>query len=876
MADSAPGFSSERPTQPLPRPLGRLMLLKLIARGGMGDVYLATTTGIEGAERPCIVKTVRRDHVHDGSFLARFLDEARVQSQLNHPGVAQVLEASTDDNGEPFTVVEYIEGRALSDVRQRAAQIGEAIAWPDAVSITLEIAQALAHVHERAGANGEPLSIVHRDLSPQNVMASYEGEVKIIDFGTARGQNRRCHTVAGVVFAKPGYVAPEVARHEVGDGRIDLYALGVILWETVAGKRFFSGEAQQHLEDVAHGRQAVAPLAAECGAPRLLDEVIAKLTANQPDQRYATAGRATQELARLLSLAPTGPLGERGVRARIASLMKRLWPREPARARAEFARLVAEARETQTESHTPAAGPIFDLVAARSAPSDPAVLAGTPYRIGKKIGEGTSGAVYEAEHVELGRQVAIKVLAPEHATATDAIDRFRREARAIARLAHPNIVALYDFGKSLDGRVYLVMERLIGETLDQQLTRKSKPGWQEALRIGIAVTHALEAAHAASLVHRDLKPANLFVTKAGSIKLLDFGVAMALADTTFEKSAGAKQPRGFAIFGTPEYMAPEQCAGDLVDGRCDLYALGCVLYELVTGRKPFEGASGVLVMSKQIREGIVAPRSKAPEIPKDLDQLIVRALAKRPDDRFAGAAEMRDAMESLLHKHARRPRQIARIGALAMATVVLTSALTFAMKGSVARSNANQVAHALTAASPLAAAPVEGAAEVADAPHFAPLATRFVTRFVILDGGIPEGVLAIKPAETASMQTESVVPRRASTKTARADAKRALALARANARAHPRDVPALRALAQAAYRAGDLREARRAGDAWCKIDSSLAPRLLLSSALDAAGRSQKARQLIEEYARAHPDALDARQALARVRRSAAMTAGVQR
>src|SRR5579863_8707451 len=159
---SAKGLSSADPLE-LPRILGRRMLLKLVARGGMGDVYLGATTGIEGAERPCIVKTVRRDHIHDGSFLARFLDEARVQAQLQHPGVAQVLEAATDESGEPYTVVEYIEGRSLSDVRQRSVQAGVRIAWPDAVAIAIEVAQALAHVHERAAADGEPLGIVHRD-----------------------------------------------------------------------------------------------------------------------------------------------------------------------------------------------------------------------------------------------------------------------------------------------------------------------------------------------------------------------------------------------------------------------------------------------------------------------------------------------------------------------------------------------------------------------------------------------------------------------------------------------------------------------------------------------------------------------------------------
>src|SRR5579864_6844972 len=130
MSEASKGLSSGA-ALPLPRMQGRRMLLKLAARGGMGDVYLAATTGIEGAERPCIVKTVRRDHVHDGSFLARFLDEARVQAQLQHPGVAQVLEAATDENGEPFTVVELVEGKSLSDVRQRAIQTGVKLGWAD-------------------------------------------------------------------------------------------------------------------------------------------------------------------------------------------------------------------------------------------------------------------------------------------------------------------------------------------------------------------------------------------------------------------------------------------------------------------------------------------------------------------------------------------------------------------------------------------------------------------------------------------------------------------------------------------------------------------------------------------------------------------------
>src|SRR5579864_7453345 len=137
MSEASKGLSSGA-ALPLPRMQGRRMLLKLAARGGMGDVYLAASTGIEGAERPCIVKTVRRDHIHDGSFLARFLDEARVQAQLQHPGVAQVLEAATDDDGEPYTVVEYVEGRSLGEVRQRALQAGVRVSWADAAAVAVE------------------------------------------------------------------------------------------------------------------------------------------------------------------------------------------------------------------------------------------------------------------------------------------------------------------------------------------------------------------------------------------------------------------------------------------------------------------------------------------------------------------------------------------------------------------------------------------------------------------------------------------------------------------------------------------------------------------------------------------------------------------
>lgn len=859
-AENAPaaGLSSGVVSIPLPRIFGRLLLLKLLARGGMGDVYLAATTGIEGAERPIVVKTVRRDHIHDGSFLARFLDEARVQSQLNHPGVAQILEASTDENGEPYTVVEYVEGRSLADLRHRAVQIGARIGWPEAVAITIEMGQALAHVHERAGADGTPLGIVHRDLSPQNVMVGYAGEVKLIDFGTARGHNRRCHTVAGVVFAKPGYVAPEVARQQVGDGRIDVYAMGVMLWELCAGKRLLSGDAQKHLEEVAAAKFEIPELAGTRGIPAELDRIIAKLCANDPDERYASAAQASTDLAKVLAQAPAGKSGERSVRARVAALMKTLWPHEPARSRAEFAKLLKQARELRRDPETPPVSGVLELAAA-SMTTDPSVLGGTPYRLLQKIGEGSSGEVFEAEHVELGRKYAVKVLSAAHTAATDAVERFRREARAIAKISHPNLVRLHDFGKSLDGRVFLVMELLSGKTLD--IHAEKGLGWREAIRLSIQAARALEAAHAAGLVHRDLKPQNLFLTDDGDLKLLDFGVAMALADTAADME---KRQKGFAVFGTPEYMAPEQVAGEAVDARCDIYSLGCVLYELVTGSRPFEG-SPVVVMGKQLREEPERPRVRAPtvRIPGELEAVIAKALAKDKDARFASAREMREALEEALVAPDRRRMRGKRLASFAIgASLVLLVAATFKDQTLALRDRFLAKHDPVVAVVPVDALPPAPVtvthAEVAPPPTAAAAAAA-AAEPIAEAAPVPPPVAKDAPARVEAPKPRTPNPLLVNASMhASEDPKSRLAAARTAARERPTDPKALKALATAALQAGEVREARRAAEAWAIHDGRAEPRLFLAAALEASGRKRDARAVLDEWLANHPDSADAK------------------
>jgi eukaryotic-like serine/threonine-protein kinase len=670
----------------LPRQLGRVMLLKRIARGGMGEVLLASTMGIEGAERPVIVKIIRREHKTDPNFYARFLDETRVQAQLSHTGVAQVLDAAIDERtGEPYAIVEHVEGKSLGEVRSRALQIGHRMTWADGVALSLLMAEGLAHIHERKDAAGKPLAIVHRDLSPQNVMVSFHGEVKIIDFGTARGQNRRCHTVSGVVFAKPGYVAPEVANGDSGDARVDLYALGVMLWELCAGRRFLQGDAQHHLARVSRNEQNLPKIADQCGAPEDLDAVIAKLTAFDRDTRYLAARAAATDLAKLLASAPALPTGERGVRQRAAHLLHALFPGEPLASRKEFARLIAAARAPKPSAATsaqprndappplPAPKPSAPPAPAPEAPLD---LEGSRYRAIREIGRGASSVVLEAEQLGTKKRVAVKVLAGAQATQTEAVERFRRGARALSLLDHENLVRVHDVGLLAGGRPFCAMDLYEGETLKEHLAREKGADFREALGLASKILAALEVAHSAGIVHRDIQPANIFLPSGGGLRVLDFGLAagraIAMHDVVSDAVYGPA--RDVVIHGTPEYMAPEQATSGEVDGRADLYGVGCILFEMLTGRLPFEGPSEVAILDQKRKGSPPRPSEIAPSrgIPEAVSAVVMKALARHPGSRFQSATEMRRAIDvALSGGRASRSRWI---GAIAAVTAVLSFA----------------------------------------------------------------------------------------------------------------------------------------------------------------------------------------------------------
>ena len=285
-------------------------------------------------------------------------------------------------------------------------------------------------------------------------------------------------------------------------------------------------------------------------------------------------------------------------------------------------------------------------------PLEGARVLGGRYELGEVLGRGGMAVVRVAQDRVLGRRVAIKLLRPDLAQDPEVLSRFRREARSVAALNHPAVVGVHDVGEDAAGpgdvaAPFLVMELVRGATVrdllgQQRPTRDpAQPGVgvEMAVAITTGVLAALAYSHRAGIVHRDIKPANVMLTPDGQVKVMDFGIARALAD------AASTATHTSAVLGTAQYLSPEQARGRPVDARTDLYSTGCLLYELLTGRPPFRGDSAVSLAYQHVSEPPDPPSDHAPGLPAALDRVVLRALAKEPDDRYADADAFRRDLE---------------------------------------------------------------------------------------------------------------------------------------------------------------------------------------------------------------------------------------
>jgi serine/threonine-protein kinase len=515
----------------------------------------------------------------------------------------------------------------------------------------------------------------------------------------------------------------------------------------------------------------------------------------------------------------------------------------------------------------------------------------------REIGRGSMGVVYEGVHSDLGRPVALKVLLPEQVGQQEYATRMRAEARAIARLDHENLVKLHDFGVSSDGRPFYAMELLHGESLDAYLRREGQMAPVRALKLCVQACFALQAAHKAKVTHRDIKPANLFLTTSGILKLLDFGVAK--AESEIDPAPDQGRSEALTVVGTPEYMAPEQATGKAADARSDVYALGAVLYELITGTLPHRASSTVLLLDSKLRTDPEPPsqRTRGAQISRMLDQTILRALSRHPDLRFQSAADFRTALEQALREpariHARRTR-IARIGAGVFASALVIGLVLGARqpkiraRGQALRHELSQRTHTLVQrthaleerahalldharslrlARRSATAPVAAMAIAVQAMRAGPLSSNPQTTSAVDTSGADDTDEI--PLEDSTSQQASQSPLdpmldrlgQAEHMIERGRQASALIKLRELGRDNPSDPRVLRAWSLSAAKAKAWGEALRVARSWAEIDSGAEAQLHLARMQRVGGLDSEVAQTLTRLLEKHPECEAARQML---------------
>ena len=556
-------------------------ILERIGHGGMGSVYRARHIYLD-EERA--IKLIQTQLAESEDFVNRFIREAKILSKLRHPNLVQLYEFGTLENSRFFMVLEFLQGES---VLQRIQRI-QHIPIQHALRITREAAMGLEAGHQKG--------IIHRDLSPDNLFLvkteSGTETTKVIDFGIARptAKETQRFTRTNMFIGKLEYVSPELCgqlgENEDLDQRADIYSLGVTLYHMLTGRLPFTSSTPQGFM-YKHLNENARPLSShvDCGPfPPELDYFVAKAMAKLRENRHASMKEVIDHLNKIeSSLTPT--------------------------------------------VHAPA-------WIAPALPT-PGSFFANRFLIEKRIGEGGMGTVFKATDRMLDISVAIKALNRELVSNETNLNRLKREVILARKVAHPNVCRLYDIGEA-GGVHYVSMEFVEGQTLSEILHRQDSLPEQEAIGIMKQLLNALGAAHSQGIIHRDLKPQNIMIDRTGRAIMMDFGIS-------FSAEAGHLTQTGMMV-GTPRYMAPEQFTEQGSDHKADLYSAGIILYEMVTGRAPFDARTPASMMYAHLHTPPPRP-SQFCQVGPQLEAIILRALEKDPSKRFQNTHEFISAFD---------------------------------------------------------------------------------------------------------------------------------------------------------------------------------------------------------------------------------------
>ena len=611
-----------------PRVFGTVVLLKPLAKDARTEVFLALRP--EGAERLCVVTFLGRSLVSSPAVVDALKQQATWLVGRVHGSLVQIYDVGQSGD-QLFFVSEYVEG---GDVGELLPRVG--VLSPGVVTFAgLELCEAFAFVR----ANEEAATGVRtraEGLSVSSVMFARDGKVKLLHPGSCLA------APMGEVEGRGANVASMVAPENV-DGvstvSSDVYAVGAMLWQMLTGRPLAGTDAAGHLALLKAGtfrpRAPSSVVGASGSIPPEFDRLILKSLAARPQDRPRDFEAFRGELVAVMRNLPDAD--ERSVRR----LVVEAFSADLAKRATDLARLTAAASRPMETGPQPPSLTLTNLsgVRRRRAPETELVLGhtipGTRYRALEKLGEGGMGAVYLAEHVDIERRVALKLLHSDLVQNPLVLRQFRQEARAASRIGNPYICDVTDWGEVLDGRVFFVMEYLDGASLAVILKEERRFNPARTIPILRQVAKALGAAHEKGIVHLDVKPDNVLLMerdgRQDAVKVVDFGIAGLLG----QSSSGGK------VMGTPEYMAPERAQGLGYDHRSDVYSLGVMAYEMLVGEVPLQGASPVETLAMQVDEQAdrINERLTGP-VPEQLEAVVMRMIHKDPLRRPQSMAEV--------------------------------------------------------------------------------------------------------------------------------------------------------------------------------------------------------------------------------------------